>query len=184
MPKMKVQPDVISYSAAISACEKGGQWPQALKLFEAMPEVEVQPNLVAYNALFDCSEFQSSALGRALFLQSKLPEFQELRGCDASKIDLHDLSEGTARLVLCHWLSTAVATKLEQEKDLNCLIVTGRGRSRKEWDTTDVRQASLELLQDLGLQAGLLPKNPGRIRVRLRKADLPALRSAGASFNR
>ncbi|CAK9008610.1 Pentatricopeptide repeat-containing protein [Durusdinium trenchii] len=149
-----------------------------------MPEVEVQPDLVTYNALFDCSEFQSSALGRALFLQSKLPEFQELRGCDASKIDLHDLSEGTARLVLCHWLSTAMATKLEQEKEFKCLIVTGRGRSRKEWQSSDVRQASLELLQDLGLQAGLLPKNPGAIRVCLRKADLPALRSAGASFNR
>ncbi|CAK9020233.1 Pentatricopeptide repeat-containing protein, partial [Durusdinium trenchii] len=111
---------------------------------EAMPEMKVQPNLVTYNALFDCSQFQSSALGRALFLQSKLPEFQELRGCDASKIDLHDLSEGTARLVLCHWLSTAVATKLEQEKEFKCLIVTGCGRSRKARSRASSRAVAQE----------------------------------------
>ena len=100
-------------------------------------------------------------------------------------IDLHGLSEGTARVVLCHWLSTAVPTKLEQDKELTCLIVTGYGKSRNQWQTSDVRQASLELLQDdLGLQAAVLPKNQGAIQVCLGEADLPALRSAGASFNR
>ena len=91
-------------------------------------------------------------------------------------IHLHCLSEGTARVVLCHLLSTAVATKLEQEKELTCLIVTGYGKSRKEWNTADVQKASLKLLQeDLGLQAAVLPKNQGAIQVCLREADLPAL---------
>ena len=45
-----------------------------------------------------------------------------------------------------------------------------------------MRQVSLELFQDdLGLQATLLRKNPGRIRVCFRKADFAALRGAGAS---
>ena len=78
--------------------------------------------------------------------------------------------------MLCHLLSTAVATKLEQEKELTCLIVTGYGKSRKEWNTADVQKASLKLLQeDLGLQAAVLPKNQGAIQVCLREADLPAL---------
>ncbi|CAK9042224.1 unnamed protein product [Durusdinium trenchii] len=184
MPKVKVQPNMISYSAAISACEKGGQWQQALKLFESMFEANVPPDLVSYNALFDCAEIRDSAIGRALFEKCNLPEILELKGCGASEIDLHDLSEGFARAVLCHWLSTAIATKLEQEKELTCLIVTGYGKSRKEWDTTDMRQASLKLLQDdLGLQAAVLRKNQGAIQVCLGEADLPALRRAGASFN-
>ena len=34
-----VQPNVISFSAAISACEKGGQWERALELLEEMHPV-------------------------------------------------------------------------------------------------------------------------------------------------
>ena len=36
MPNAKVRPDVISCGAAISACEKGGQRQEVLKLVEAM----------------------------------------------------------------------------------------------------------------------------------------------------
>ncbi|CAK9101579.1 unnamed protein product [Durusdinium trenchii] len=76
MPKAKVAPTVISYSAAISACEKGGQWQQALefynaaisacekcgqwqhalKLFEAMPKAKVQPDVISYSAAIGACE--------------------------------------------------------------------------------------------------------------------------------
>jgi pentatricopeptide repeat protein len=36
MCREKVAPDVISFSSAITSCEKGGNWQYALALFEAM----------------------------------------------------------------------------------------------------------------------------------------------------
>ena len=50
MPGAKVQADVVSFNAAISACEKGGQWQRALALFGAMPEASAQANEVSFNA--------------------------------------------------------------------------------------------------------------------------------------
>ena len=36
MPTAEVQANCISYNAAISSCEKAGEWQRALSLFEAM----------------------------------------------------------------------------------------------------------------------------------------------------
>ena len=38
MPQRALKPNVISYTAATSACEKGGQWQCALELLEGMPQ--------------------------------------------------------------------------------------------------------------------------------------------------
>ena len=56
MQKDKVPPDVISYNATISAFEKGGQWQQALMLFEAMPRAKVISNEISYNATISACE--------------------------------------------------------------------------------------------------------------------------------
>eukprot|EP00913_Durusdinium_trenchii_P025933 g24333.t2 len=56
IPKGQVQPSVISYNAAISACEKGWQWQHALKLFEAVPKAQVQPSVISYNAAISACE--------------------------------------------------------------------------------------------------------------------------------
>ena len=45
-----VQRNTITYSAAISACEKGEQWQQALELFERMRGECVQRNTITYSA--------------------------------------------------------------------------------------------------------------------------------------
>ena len=113
-----------------------------------------------------------------LFPQCNLPEVRTLRACGSSKIDLHDLSEGTALLALRYWLSNAVARDLESSDPLTCIIITGYGKSRKDWDTTDVRQAALNFFQRLGLKPSPLPENPGRLRLVITKRNLPVLRGA------
>ena len=45
-----LEPDVYSYSAAISACEKVGDWPRALALLDAMQARGLEPNVVSFNA--------------------------------------------------------------------------------------------------------------------------------------
>ena len=50
MPQRALTPNVISYSAAMSACEKGGQWQRALELLEGMPQRALKPDVISYNA--------------------------------------------------------------------------------------------------------------------------------------
>jgi pentatricopeptide repeat protein len=45
-----IQPDVISYSAAISSCEKAGKHQSALDLLREMDTRGIQPNVISYNA--------------------------------------------------------------------------------------------------------------------------------------
>ncbi|CAK0873362.1 unnamed protein product [Prorocentrum cordatum] len=44
MMEKSLDPNVISYSAGISACAKGGQWQRALSLLREMHKVKVEPN--------------------------------------------------------------------------------------------------------------------------------------------
>ena len=178
MPKATLEADVISYNATMSACEKSGQWHQALNLFEAMPKANVERTIVSFNALFDSLEICNGPIGQNIFKHSSLPAFASLRKCKSSEIDLHVLSEGSARLALRHWLSNAVMRELERSKTLKCIIIAGQGHSRQAWGRTDVREAALNLLQSLKLKASLLPENPGRIRLDLTEKDLPTLRNA------
>ncbi|OLQ06731.1 Pentatricopeptide repeat-containing protein, chloroplastic [Symbiodinium microadriaticum] len=50
MQHAEAEPNVFSYSAAISSCEKCGQWPQALHLLAEMQEDEVEPNVYSFSA--------------------------------------------------------------------------------------------------------------------------------------
>ena len=56
MTASDVQPNVISYNAAISACTQGSQWERALNLFEPMSLNRVWPNNVSYNAAMSACE--------------------------------------------------------------------------------------------------------------------------------
>jgi pentatricopeptide repeat protein len=51
-----VEPDVITYNAAISACEKGGQWEKALQLLEEMQAKGVEPDVITYSATISACE--------------------------------------------------------------------------------------------------------------------------------
>ncbi len=49
-------PNVITYNAAISACEKGEQWQKALGILAVMPEAGLVPNVITYNAAISACE--------------------------------------------------------------------------------------------------------------------------------
>ena len=50
MQQTAVLPNVSSYNAAISACEKCQQWQQALGLLEVMQQTDVLPNFISCSA--------------------------------------------------------------------------------------------------------------------------------------
>ena len=56
MEGANVSPNILCCSAAISACEKGGQWQVALVLFAAMPLAEILPDVISYNAAVSACE--------------------------------------------------------------------------------------------------------------------------------
>ena len=48
--------DVVSYSASISASEKGSQWAHALALLREMSDGRLESDVVSYNASISASE--------------------------------------------------------------------------------------------------------------------------------
>ena len=166
MLKATVVPDDISYRAAISACQKASQWQQALILFGTMPGAAVLPSRITFNVLLDCHEIQvCQSLGGNIFQHGLLPILEESEAFQPLKLDLHDHSEGAARLTLQWWLSTIVAKRLEVSDRLDCIVVTGYGKSRQAWSTSDVRAAALDLLKALNLDAQILRENRGILNV-------------------
>ena len=56
MPRWALQPDVISCSAAISACEKGAEWETAFGLLQEMLGRSLQPGLFSCDAAISACE--------------------------------------------------------------------------------------------------------------------------------
>jgi len=56
MRRQGVVPNVVTYSALVSACEKGERLGQALKMFVAMQRQGVAPDVVTYCALISACE--------------------------------------------------------------------------------------------------------------------------------
>lgn len=46
-------PDVVTFTALISAYEKGGQWRQALAAYQLMRQQRCKPDVIVYNAIID-----------------------------------------------------------------------------------------------------------------------------------
>ena len=49
MQRHRLQPNIVSYSAAISACEKAGRWQLAVLLLALCENQRNRPNLITYN---------------------------------------------------------------------------------------------------------------------------------------
>ena len=47
---------MISFSAAISACEKGGQWERALSLLGKMRKAGITSNVISFSAAISACE--------------------------------------------------------------------------------------------------------------------------------
>eukprot|EP00913_Durusdinium_trenchii_P007882 g7396.t1 len=56
MPKSRVQANIITYNAVITACEKGEQWLEALRLLKSMPQAAVSSDVISYNATISACE--------------------------------------------------------------------------------------------------------------------------------
>eukprot|EP00434_Breviolum_minutum_P037327 symbB.v1.2.033095.t2/scaffold4063.1/size45366/1 len=56
MTSPAVCPNVISYNAVLSACEKSRMWEEALEIFQELLDVSLKPDLCSYNALISAAD--------------------------------------------------------------------------------------------------------------------------------
>ena len=72
-----VSPDVISFSEAISACEKGGQWERALSLLDEMRGSGVSPDVMCFSAaILSCAKASQPGVAMQLFDQLEASQLQ------------------------------------------------------------------------------------------------------------
>ena len=165
MGRRGVEPDVISFSAAISACEKGGQWERALSLLEEMGRRGVEPDVVSFNAALDAVCAQQPVQARALWLRGVgLGHYVGFESNERGhpKLDLHNLSEGAAETAVRWWLEERLPLLSNPPEQL--IIVTGWGKTRAAYQNGDVRGRIERVLQEMG--AKMLPTdNRGRLLV-------------------
>eukprot|EP00434_Breviolum_minutum_P002801 symbB.v1.2.002462.t1/scaffold99.1/size346285/18 len=50
MRRMQKLPDAVSYTSAISACERALEWMQAVALLEEIKQLRLQPSILCYGA--------------------------------------------------------------------------------------------------------------------------------------
>merc|ERR1712098_872511 len=73
VPHRSLMLDVVSYSAAISACEKGKHWEEALRLLQEMLHRSLTPDVVSHSAAI-------SACEKGKHWEGALRLLQEMRG--------------------------------------------------------------------------------------------------------
>ncbi|CAE8590842.1 unnamed protein product, partial [Polarella glacialis] len=177
MPEAKVVPDQITYNAAISACENGCQWQQALNLLRFMPQLRILPDVVSYSAALDA--VSGMGIGYALFREALgFGMYPQFRSNSDSAVNLHYMSCGAAVLAVRWWLAEVVPDLLSGPTTPKLEIITGLGKSRKEWDTTDVQDTVFQLLQRDQLPSRIDPNNKGKIVIdgrQLKSSDLRKL---------
>ena len=66
------------------------------------------------------------------------------------KLDLHDHSEGAAETAVRWWLDERVSNMKEQ-KSQRLLIVTGWGKTREDWGTSDIKKRVENVLKEMSL---------------------------------
>ena len=72
---------MVSYSAGISAFEKGGEWERALSLLSLMPRVHVSPNQISYNACIGACEKSGSPILKVLIWTLRMQTLFDVLGC-------------------------------------------------------------------------------------------------------
>ncbi|CAE8642724.1 unnamed protein product, partial [Polarella glacialis] len=78
MPQMRVVPDAISYSSAISACASSGgptNWELALQLLSKISEIRAVPDAISYSASMTACE-KGGQWQQALGVLNKMPEMR------------------------------------------------------------------------------------------------------------
>ncbi|CAE7378453.1 unnamed protein product, partial [Symbiodinium pilosum] len=167
----------ISFSAGIMACGTARQWRMALALFSCVVSNGQTPSRESYAQVLDAVFTEKLSFG--LFRQAlKDQAWPNMLRSGGTQLDVHFHSSGSAMLAVLCWLAEIVLRKVAAGQSLTSFeIITGWGKSRESWQTSDVRASVLNLLDRCGILCKVHPSNQGLLQVDLRGSDVLGLRA-------
>jgi pentatricopeptide repeat protein len=152
-----VEKDVVTYTALISACNKGRQWERALAVNREMQQRGVRENEVTYATLVEAAgnagqvEVAIELFERAMaagFMQCYTPLGAPLplgseRYDTVYGVDLHGCSETICRICMLSWLRQLKRgqTTVMQLDQPYMEIITGWGKNSKVLGVSKVSRA-------------------------------------------
>jgi len=167
-------PDTFTYSAAISVCVEGKEWPLALELLELMEQRKVPRNAITFNSVIEALEAANETYRAAIVYQMALKGgvYSHWRTSGGGIfIDLHNFPLSVAKNAVMHVLGEIAADRLAVS---DVTIVTGRGKHLNKDQKRGLLRLEMEsYLRSVGLElsADRAPSgikttkrvNPGRI---------------------
>ena len=125
MGRLGIERSPIVYDMTISACEKGGQWPKALELFEEMGRLGFERSAFTYSAMISvCEKFRLHDLCIMLYgLACSEGVYNHFKSSPHGEIDLRGCCGGVAKAAFLFRLSEIRSGRESLEEDL--VIVTG-----------------------------------------------------------
>ena len=159
-----LEPSAISFNAAISACEKGGEWERALALVDEMRARGPAPNAISFNAAISaCMKGGARAEATALYADAASRDL--LPRLDAGgKIDLHDLPAAVACVAVASSLEHLARGEVALPDD-DLMIVTGQGKHKIDAAIKPQIEEMLAAPEFAMLSLTQYAKNPGRLLV-------------------
>ena len=76
--------NIITYSAAISACEKGGQWERAVALLDEARERGLEPTIITYNAVMEALPPSEISKARQILVEGISNGYYQVRSLSHS----------------------------------------------------------------------------------------------------
>ncbi|CAE7485663.1 unnamed protein product, partial [Symbiodinium sp. CCMP2592] len=178
MCRRKLAPGEVAFSGVLAACRRraalgscaaGSAWRRALGLVEDMSASEVPPNQICYNQLLDAvvREPVSFSIFRKGLEANVWPGI--LTKDDI--LDVHSFSPGAAAIAVLWWLAEVVPSFTHGSSG-RLKIITGYGKSRKDWSFSNskeqgVQDRVLQVLQHAGIPCQVNSRNRGVVNLDL-----------------
>ena len=164
-------PNLYCINAALSACEKGGAWLEAITIYEAVrasPNAP-KPNIVTVNSLLIAldragqTELASAIYQEALleaYIRRPLKRRRDIDDKHRLMVDLHNHSGPMAKCAVRHYFESIIKRKPMED----AVIIVGKGNRSKEEPV--LRSTIVNLLKDeYNVEVAVEPSNTGRLRI-------------------
>eukprot|EP00438_Fugacium_kawagutii_P031975 Skav234152 [mRNA] locus=scaffold2592:207880:209484:+ [translate_table: standard] len=139
-----MQPNLVTYSAAISACQSAAQWQEAVFLFGKMRSKEMLPNVITYSAVLSACD-KGGQWERSLKLLQEMGESQVLPDSVACGAALSACERGLQWQLALHLLFSMPSAALKLDSICFSSVIASCSRSGRWKEVLNLVQDMLKL---------------------------------------